>query len=415
MRAWLTRLLLSRGCWPRWRSGRMPARVRGRNPRARSSAAPDRSRHHGRARGRSSGDRVPRRPRLGRLGVVFGNRRHEPDLRALDGGRQVVRAGASSARRRAITTSRPSPSTRPARCGSPGRRRCAATGISTAACCAAASGRRPSAGRPTRGRTSRRNWRRRKTACCWSGRACARTISTFCIACTRAALGHRKASSPRIPPTIGSPSLAVTRDGAFHVAWDSYRGDYDVMLRTLCANGVGPGDSRRSVAQAGESRHAGRGRSRTGLWMAFEDRAGELGDRFARWRSAAAPRYRARLLSKTASCIARGDAEAALAKAGRRDRACRRPPSPSAAMTRCVCFTASRSTRTGSWSEPRSGAAAGWTKPEPLPYSEGRIDQRIVAAHTGGTSHRCLSGGLVAQHGLRALLRLAGCRRRAPI
>ena len=33
------------------------------------------------------------------------------------------------------------------------------------------------------------------------------------------------------------PAIAADASGEFHVAWDSYRGDYDVMLRTLRANG----------------------------------------------------------------------------------------------------------------------------------------------------------------------------------
>ena len=33
------------------------------------------------------------------------------------------------------------------------------------------------------------------------------------------------------------PAVAATASGEFHVAWDSYRGDYDVMMRTLRASG----------------------------------------------------------------------------------------------------------------------------------------------------------------------------------
>ena len=57
---------------------------------------------------------------------------------------------------------------------------------------------------------------------------------------------------------------------------------------------------------------------------------------------------------------------------------------------------------------------SGWSKPEALLSSEGRIDQRIALADVGGTHACLLSGGIGAQRHLRRAFTIGpACRARA--
>src|SRR5712664_1214508 len=71
------------------------------------------------------------------------------------------------------------------------------------------------------------------------------------------------------PANDWEPVLAVTPDGAFHVAWDSYRGDYDVFLRSMIRGAWGPEIS--VAASPKLENHASLAADAAGrLWIAWE-------------------------------------------------------------------------------------------------------------------------------------------------
>jgi hypothetical protein len=192
------------------------------------------------------------------------------------------------------------------------------------------------------------------------------------------------------PANDWEPVATATRDGAFHVAWDSYRGDYDVMYRSLGANGWGP-----EMAVASSSRlenHASIAvDERDRVWVAFE-----IGPE--RWASDSAdgglrPRrdiglacvVNGRLLRATA-------AETALAKIAGEEGM----QAPALAFSRDGALRLFyRQPISKNWLTVGSTVwtGAGWSKPESLLMSEGRIDQRIVLADAGGRTFACYPAG----------------------
>ena len=64
------------------------------------------------------------------------------------------------------------------------------------------------------------------------------------------------------PANDWEPTPTVARDGTFYVAWDSYRGDYDVFC-VVCARASGVRRRRWPPAEARKSRHARRGQLRS--------------------------------------------------------------------------------------------------------------------------------------------------------
>jgi hypothetical protein len=71
------------------------------------------------------------------------------------------------------------------------------------------------------------------------------------------------------PVNAWEPSVAATTDGAFHVAWDSYRGDYDVLMRSW--KDAGWGETRVVASTARSETRTRLCPDRAGrLWIAWE-------------------------------------------------------------------------------------------------------------------------------------------------
>lgn len=192
------------------------------------------------------------------------------------------------------------------------------------------------------------------------------------------------------PANDWEPVLAAGQDGAFHVAWDSYRGDYDVLLRTLTRSGW---SAEMAVAHSPRlENHASLtvdGRDR--LWIAWE-----IGPE--RWAGDSAEGGLRPRRDIGIACFQNGkmhrplEAEAALAGiAGNNGM-----QAPAIAMGRDEKLRLFfRQPKNKNWLTVGSTVwdANAWSKPEFLPYSEGRIDQRIVLAETGGRTLLCYPAG----------------------
>jgi hypothetical protein len=171
------------------------------------------------------------------------------------------------------------------------------------------------------------------------------------------------------------PVVAATADGAFHVAWDSYRGDYDVLLRTWRA---GKWDAAITVAGTArlENHAALTSDSQNRVWIAWETgpenwAADSANDGLRPSRGIGlACLANGRLHELQGSAFARMDAQAPvvhLAGDG-------------------VLRLFFREPMNKNWL--RAGAAAwsgaGWSEPDIIEYTEGRIDQRIVTVEAPG-------------------------------
>jgi len=183
------------------------------------------------------------------------------------------------------------------------------------------------------------------------------------------------------PASDWEPVVAAAPDGAFHVAWDSYRGDYDVFLRSL--KGGAWGAETPVAASPKLENHASLAVDAAGrLWIAWE--AGP-----EKWASDSAegglrPHRDIELAClKDGKLHRAGEAEAALRKLGG-ERGIQAPAIAFGSDNRLRLFF--RQPVNVNWLAVGSTAwsEAGWTKPEMLLYSEGRLDQRIVATQAGG-------------------------------
>ena len=186
------------------------------------------------------------------------------------------------------------------------------------------------------------------------------------------------------------PVVAAGKNGAFHVAWDSYRGDYDVFLRTLTRNGWG---AEIPVAHSPRlENHASLtvdGRNR--VWISWE-----IGPE--RWAGDSAEGGLRPRRDIGIACLENGklhrpvETEAALAGIA----AANGMQAPAIAVGRDdklrLFF---RQPKNRNWLAVGSTVweAGAWSKPEFLPYSEGRIDQRIVLADTGSRTLVCYPAG----------------------
>jgi hypothetical protein len=182
------------------------------------------------------------------------------------------------------------------------------------------------------------------------------------------------------PASDWEPAVAVTPDGAFHVAWDSYRGDYDVFLRSMSRGAWGPEIP--LAASPKLENHASLAADAAGrLWIAWEAGpekwAGDSADGGLR-----AHRDIEIACLKDGKLYRAGEAEAALRKLGG-ERGIQAPTIAFGAGNQFRLFfrqpmnTNWLSVGTTTWSE------NGWSKPEMLLYGEGRIDQKIVTAQAG--------------------------------
>jgi hypothetical protein len=192
------------------------------------------------------------------------------------------------------------------------------------------------------------------------------------------------------PASDWEPAVAAARDGTFYVAWDSYRGDYDVMLRSLGPGGWGAEQA--VAASAKLENHASLAvDERDRVWVAFE-----IGPE--KWASDSHDSGLRPRRDIGLACMVNGrlhratEAEAALARiageagmqapalAFSRDGALRlfyrQPVNKNLLVVASTIWTGN-----------------GWSKPEQLLMSEGRIDQRIALAEDGGKLFTCYPAG----------------------
>jgi hypothetical protein len=178
------------------------------------------------------------------------------------------------------------------------------------------------------------------------------------------------------------PAVAASAAGEFHVAWDSYRGDYDVMLRTLRANGEWTAEIPVATTHRLENHVALSVDGRDRLWIAWE--AGP--ERWAFDSPDGGLRARRDI---EIGCWQDGklyhapEMDAALRKLGGED-GLQAPALFMGADGRLRLFF--RQPINKNWLKVglTTWDGAQWTKPEMFPYSEGRIDQRIRTAFAGG-------------------------------
>jgi len=170
------------------------------------------------------------------------------------------------------------------------------------------------------------------------------------------------------------PALAATPDGAFHIAWDSFRGDYDVFLRSWRNGAWGP-EIPIAASSKLENRASLTADSQNRVWIAWE-----VGPE--NWASDSA----------NGGLRARRDIALACLANGKLFRVTP-PDTPERGAQAPVLFAVSDGTLRLFWRAPininwltvfaASWQGSSWTQPEPLLYSEGRVDQRVVAADAG--------------------------------
>jgi hypothetical protein len=183
------------------------------------------------------------------------------------------------------------------------------------------------------------------------------------------------------PASDWEPVVAAAPGGLFHVAWDSYRGDYDVFLRTM-KDGVWGAETPVAASPKLEN-HAGVAVDANGrLWISWE--AGP-----EQWAGDSANGGLRASRDIGIACLKDGklyratEAEAALRKLGG-EKGFQAPTIAFGADNRLRLFF--RQPMNVNWLTVGSTAwtESGWSKPEMLLYSEGRIDQRVVTAHEAG-------------------------------
>ncbi len=185
----------------------------------------------------------------------------------------------------------------------------------------------------------------------------------------------------RSPANDWEPAVASSAGGAFHVVWDSYRGDYDVMLRTLRGDAW---SAELAVARTPRlENHASVSvDARDRLWIGYE-----MGPED--WASDSANGGLRARRDIGLACLDGGRlyraaaAEAALAKLGGE----RGLQAPVAVAGRDGALRLLfRRPINNNWLDVASAVWEGgaWSAPSFLPSSEGRIDQRIVAATVSG-------------------------------
>ena len=177
------------------------------------------------------------------------------------------------------------------------------------------------------------------------------------------------------------PVVAASGAGDFHVAWDSYRGDYDVMLRTLRAGGQWSAEIPVAQSRRLENHASLSVDNRDRLWIAWE--AGPEAWAYDSADSGLRPRRDIEI-----ACLENGklyrapDMDAALRKlAGQQGM--QAPAVFAAGDGRLRLFF--RQPMNKNWLKVGLTVwdGAQWSKPDMFPYSEGRIDQRIVLAQVG--------------------------------
>ena len=192
------------------------------------------------------------------------------------------------------------------------------------------------------------------------------------------------------------PVAAPAAGGGFHVAWDSYRGDYDVFLRTL-SNGRWSPETAVASSPRMEN-HASLSLDGSGrLWIAWE-----VGPE--NWASDSAELGLRDRRDAAFACLVNGrlhrapEAESALAALAGKN-GMQAPVLFAGAGGRLRLFF--RQPKNRNWLTVQTAVwnSGAWSTPEKLEYSEGRIDQRIVAtplnggvlvAYPAGSSHNTI-------------------------
>ncbi len=197
------------------------------------------------------------------------------------------------------------------------------------------------------------------------------------------------------PASDWAPAVAATKT-AFHVVWDSYRGDYDVLLRSFEG-----GQWSREKALAGSPRLENNAAlsvdSLDRVWVAFEVGPEE-------WASDSAngglrARRELGLACLDSGQLYRADQAELSANALFKESGLQAPLATVGKDGKLRLFY--RRPMNKNWLEVGMlrWDGAGWEAPETLLYSEGRIDQRVVAADIGdallvaypaGSSHNVL-------------------------
>jgi hypothetical protein len=176
------------------------------------------------------------------------------------------------------------------------------------------------------------------------------------------------------------PQAAATSDGAFHVAWDSYRGDYDVMIRTWRGGAWGP-ETPVAASPKLENHVSLSADARNRVWIAFE-----IGPE--NWASDSAEGGLRPRRDIGLACLVNGrlhraaEAEAALNALGG-ERGIQAPATIAGKDGVLRLFFRKQVTPNFLAVNATVWDGAGWSKPEALWYSEGRIDQRVVTADAG--------------------------------
>ncbi|MBM3739455.1 MAG: hypothetical protein FJW39_27110 [Acidobacteria bacterium] len=175
------------------------------------------------------------------------------------------------------------------------------------------------------------------------------------------------------PASDWEPVIAATRDG-FAVAWDSFRGDYDVLLRTWRAGGWG---AEMAVARTAKlENHASLAADDQGrVWIGYE-----VGPE--NWAADSAndglrPRREIGL-----ACLRDGKLFSVPAPVAPKDGF--ESPMITAVGGSVRLFLRKPMNKNWEWVGSSVWEGPAWSQPEWLLYSEGRIDQRVVAADAGG-------------------------------
>jgi hypothetical protein len=176
------------------------------------------------------------------------------------------------------------------------------------------------------------------------------------------------------PANDWEPVVAATPDGAFHVAWDSYRGDYDVLIRSWREGKWSP-EMALAVTSKLENHAMLTADVQNRVWITWE-----IGPE--NWAADSADGGLRPRRDLGLACLENG-----------RLHSLPNPPASKEGFQAGVLIAATdggvrlfgRQPMNRNWLSVYATAWSGgkWLDWEPLHYSEGRIDQRVVAADVG--------------------------------
>ncbi|MBI3682306.1 MAG: hypothetical protein HY235_18155 [Acidobacteria bacterium] len=166
------------------------------------------------------------------------------------------------------------------------------------------------------------------------------------------------------------PVIAATGDGAFHVAWDSFRGDYDVLLRTWRNRQWSPEMAVAASAKL-ENHVSISSDAQDRVWLAWETGP-------ENWAADSAEGGLRARREIGLACLMDGK----LYRVPAPEAGARGWQAPLLAASGGGVRLLARQPLNNNWLTVQATAwtGSGWGAWETLPYSEGRVDQRIVAA-----------------------------------